>query len=120
MKYETPWYVKMPANCALSPHRKGFFLIEKPRYRELDEKNPEGLSSFFFIFVERAQSEIFIEFCRMNRVSVQSFLMVLLPNCFCKATKIIPCFNFDVSIHFAIDFRKFNKELCTSSMPLGS
>ena len=84
MKYETPWYVKKPANCALWPHRKGFFLIEKHRYRELDEN-----------------------------------LMVLLANCFCKATKIFPCFNFDVNIDFAIDFRKFNKELCTSSMPLG-
>ena len=40
MIYEIPWYIKMLANCALCLHRKGFFLMEKPSYRKLDEKNP--------------------------------------------------------------------------------
>ena len=120
MKYETPWYVKMLANCALWLHRKGVFSMEKPMYRELDEKNPQGTSSFFPFSIERTQSEMFMELCRMNRVSVQSVLMVLLANSFCKAANNFPCFDFDGSIYFAIDFRKFNKELCTSPMPLGS
>ena len=120
MKYEVPWYVKMVANCALWLHRKGFFSMEKPRYRDLDEKNPQGSTSFFPFSIERTQSEMFIELCRINKVSVQSVLTVLLANCFCKAANSFPCFDFDGIINFVIDFRKFNKELCTSPMPLGT
>lgn len=43
MKSEIPWYVKMLVNCDLWLHVKGFFLMEKPSYRELDERK----SSFF-------------------------------------------------------------------------
>ena len=120
MKFETPWYIKAPLDFGLWLQRKGLFTGEsKPKCREYDEVNLSNSVCHHPFSIERTHSEKFRQLCKKNSVSVHGVLVALLANAFYNAAREFSLFVFDGTISFPVDWRKFNKELSTSPLPLG-